>query len=77
MFYQTLCAARGCCWRPWNDSVIPWCFFVNNHGYNAEKVTSTNAGEKCSIRGDPTYFKLNKKSIFTFFLWKNILNKIK
>lgn len=23
--------------------------------------------------GDPTYFKLNKKSIFKIFLWKNIL----
>ena len=49
MFYQATCALRGCCWKPWNNSVIPWCFFVNNHGYNAEGIKTTNTGENCSV----------------------------
>lgn len=43
---------RGCCWKPWNDSVIPWCFFADNHGYTAEEITTTDTGENC-CRGDP------------------------
>lgn len=52
MFYQAICAMRGCCWKPWNDSVIPWCFFADNHGYTAEEITTTDTGENC-CRGDP------------------------
>ncbi|XP_007446500.1 PREDICTED: sucrase-isomaltase, intestinal [Lipotes vexillifer] len=51
---QTLCAARGCCWRPWNNSVIPWCFFVDNHGYNAEGTTSTNTGLEAKLNRIPS-----------------------
>ncbi|KAK7820953.1 hypothetical protein U0070_026011, partial [Myodes glareolus] len=39
---QAKCAERGCCWRPWNSSDIPWCFFANNHGYSAESIITTN-----------------------------------
>ncbi|XP_040830836.1 sucrase-isomaltase, intestinal [Ochotona curzoniae] len=41
---QAICAQRNCCWRPTNDSVVPWCFFVNNHGYTAQGVTTTSTG---------------------------------
>ncbi|XP_061049452.1 sucrase-isomaltase, intestinal [Eubalaena glacialis] len=51
---KTLCAARGCCWRPWNNSVIPWCFFVDNHGYNAEGTTSTNTGLEAKLNRIPS-----------------------
>lgn len=61
MFYQAICAMRGCCWKPWNDSTIPWCFFADNHGYNVEKITSTNAGENCC---HIIYFKWNEKHMF-------------
>ncbi|KAM5332711.1 sucrase-isomaltase, intestinal [Glossophaga mutica] len=51
---QTTCALRGCCWRPWNDSVTPWCFFVNNHGYNAEEIKTTNAGLEAKLNRIPS-----------------------
>lgn len=55
---QAQCEARGCCWRPYNNSVIPWCFFVDNHGYKSEGVTSTNTGleAKLSRIPSPTLF---------------------
>ncbi|XP_045707250.1 sucrase-isomaltase, intestinal [Phyllostomus hastatus] len=55
---QATCALRGCCWRPWNDSVTPWCFFVNNHGYNAEEIKTTNAGLEAKLNriSSPTLF---------------------
>ncbi|ELW64814.1 Sucrase-isomaltase, intestinal [Tupaia chinensis] len=55
---QALCAQRGCCWRPWNSSVIPWCFFVNNHGYNAEGLRTTNTGLEANLNriSSPTLF---------------------
>uniref|UniRef100_A0A8C5KHT8 Sucrase-isomaltase, intestinal n=1 Tax=Jaculus jaculus TaxID=51337 RepID=A0A8C5KHT8_JACJA len=55
---QAICAERGCCWRPWNNSVVPWCFFVDNHGYNAEQMTTTNTGleAKLSRIPSPTLF---------------------
>lgn len=52
---QTLCATRGCCWKPWNDSIIPWCFFVDNHGYNVEGTTSTtNTGLEAKLNRIPS-----------------------
>ncbi|XP_062955067.1 sucrase-isomaltase, intestinal [Cynocephalus volans] len=55
---QATCAQRGCCWRPWNDTVIPWCFFVNNHGYNVEEMAATNTGleAKLSRIASPSLF---------------------
>ncbi|XP_036997134.2 sucrase-isomaltase, intestinal [Artibeus jamaicensis] len=55
---QATCALRGCCWRPWNNSVVPWCFFVDNHGYNAEDVKTTNAGLEATLNriSSPTLF---------------------
>ncbi|XP_011379112.1 sucrase-isomaltase, intestinal [Pteropus vampyrus] len=55
---QAICAMRGCCWKPWNDSTIPWCFFADNHGYNVEKITSTNAGLEANLNriSSPTLF---------------------
>lgn len=51
---QAICRMRGCCWRPWNNSGIPWCFFVDNHGYNAEKVTVTNTGLEAKLNRIPS-----------------------
>nr|XP_001504613.1 sucrase-isomaltase, intestinal [Equus caballus] len=51
---QALCASRGCCWRPWNDSVIPWCFFVDNHGYNVEEMTTNNTGLEARLNRIPS-----------------------
>uniref|UniRef100_A0A8C6W327 Sucrase-isomaltase, intestinal n=1 Tax=Nannospalax galili TaxID=1026970 RepID=A0A8C6W327_NANGA len=55
---QAQCAARGCCWSPWNSTVIPWCFFVDNHGYNSEGLTTTDTGleAKLSRIPSPTLF---------------------
>ncbi|ELK15857.1 Sucrase-isomaltase, intestinal [Pteropus alecto] len=55
---QAICAMRGCCWKPWNDSAIPWCFFADNHGYNVEKITSTSAGLEANLNriSSPTLF---------------------
>ncbi|XP_036902604.1 sucrase-isomaltase, intestinal [Sturnira hondurensis] len=55
---QATCALRGCCWRPWNNSIVPWCFFVNNHGYNAEGIKTTNAGLEARLNriSSPTLF---------------------
>ena len=51
---QAICAMRGCCWKPWNDSVIPWCFFADNHGYTAEKITTTNTGLEAKLNRIPS-----------------------
>nr|ANF89437.1 truncated sucrase-isomaltase [Desmodus rotundus] len=51
---QATCALRGCCWKPWNNSVIPWCFFVNNHGYNAEGIKTTNTGLEAKLNRIPS-----------------------
>ncbi|XP_016017508.2 sucrase-isomaltase, intestinal isoform X1 [Rousettus aegyptiacus] len=55
---QAICAMRGCCWKPWNDSVIPWCFFADNHGYTAEKITTTDTGLEAQLNriSSPTLF---------------------
>ncbi|XP_025725600.2 LOW QUALITY PROTEIN: sucrase-isomaltase, intestinal [Callorhinus ursinus] len=55
---QAACAMRGCCWKPWNDSRIPWCFFVDNHGYNVDKVTTTSTGLEATLNriSSPTLF---------------------
>uniref|UniRef100_A0A452QIN5 Sucrase-isomaltase n=1 Tax=Ursus americanus TaxID=9643 RepID=A0A452QIN5_URSAM len=53
---QATCATRGCCWKPWNDSVIPWCFFVDNHGYNVDKVTTTRLEATLNRISSPTLF---------------------
>uniref|UniRef100_G1SKM6 Sucrase-isomaltase, intestinal n=1 Tax=Oryctolagus cuniculus TaxID=9986 RepID=G1SKM6_RABIT len=55
---QAICAQRNCCWRPWNNSDIPWCFFVDNHGYNVEGMTTTSTGLEA---------RLNRKSTPTLF----------
>ncbi|KAL1778054.1 sucrase-isomaltase, intestinal, partial [Sigmodon hispidus] len=51
---QAKCAERGCCWRPWNNSVIPWCFFVNNHGYNAEPANIKDTGLEAKLNRIPS-----------------------
>ncbi|XP_019573698.2 sucrase-isomaltase, intestinal [Rhinolophus sinicus] len=51
---QAICRMRGCCWRPGNNSGIPWCFFVDNHGYNAEKITVTNTGLEAKLNRIPS-----------------------
>uniref|UniRef100_H0V6I4 Sucrase-isomaltase, intestinal n=1 Tax=Cavia porcellus TaxID=10141 RepID=H0V6I4_CAVPO len=55
---QATCAQRGCCWKPWNDSVVPWCFFVDNHGYRVDKRTTTNTGLEVNLNriSSPTLF---------------------
>ncbi|XP_051054776.1 sucrase-isomaltase, intestinal [Phodopus roborovskii] len=51
---QATCEERGCCWRPWNNSIIPWCFFVKNHGYNAESVTTKDTGLEAKLNRIPS-----------------------
>ncbi|XP_075403992.1 sucrase-isomaltase, intestinal [Tenrec ecaudatus] len=51
---QAICAQRGCCWRPWNYSVIPWCFFAENHGYNAQPVKTTTTGLETQLNRIPS-----------------------
>ncbi|KAM7133396.1 sucrase-isomaltase, intestinal [Molossus nigricans] len=55
---KATCELRGCCWRPWNNSVIPWCFFANNHGYTAEEIKTTNSGLEAKLNriSSPTLF---------------------
>ncbi|XP_053456512.1 sucrase-isomaltase, intestinal [Nycticebus coucang] len=55
---QATCAQRGCCWRPRNDSTVPWCFFADNHGYNVEEKTTTSTGSTAKLRriSSPTVF---------------------
>ncbi|XP_054432879.1 sucrase-isomaltase, intestinal [Pteronotus mesoamericanus] len=62
---QATCALRGCCWRPWNNSVIPWCFFVNNHGYTAEEIKTTNTGLESKLNriSSPTLFGSDINSV--------------
>uniref|UniRef100_A0A3Q0SL80 P-type domain-containing protein n=1 Tax=Amphilophus citrinellus TaxID=61819 RepID=A0A3Q0SL80_AMPCI len=35
---QMKCEERGCCWSPWDESNVPWCFFPTNHGYTVLKA---------------------------------------
>ncbi|KAK2496039.1 hypothetical protein MC885_013513, partial [Smutsia gigantea] len=51
---QEVCARRGCCWRPWNNSLIPWCFFGDNHGYYVEGMKSTNTGLEAKLNRIPS-----------------------
>ncbi|XP_026269884.2 sucrase-isomaltase, intestinal isoform X2 [Urocitellus parryii] len=55
---QAICAQRGCCWRPQNDSIVPWCFFADNHGYNAEESTTSSTGLETKLNriASPTLF---------------------
>nr|XP_040126497.1 sucrase-isomaltase, intestinal [Ictidomys tridecemlineatus] len=55
---QAICAQRGCCWRPRNDSIVPWCFFADNHGYNAEESTTSSTGLETKLNriASPTLF---------------------
>ncbi|XP_066097514.1 sucrase-isomaltase, intestinal isoform X1 [Saccopteryx bilineata] len=62
---QAICALRGCCWKPWNNSVIPWCFFANNHGYTAEEIKTTNTGFETKLKriASPTLFGKDINSV--------------
>ncbi|XP_052587358.1 sucrase-isomaltase, intestinal [Peromyscus californicus insignis] len=62
---QAICEERGCCWSPWNNSVIPWCFFVNNHGYHAEAVTVKDTGLEAKLNriSSPTLFGEDIQSV--------------
>ncbi|XP_007946915.1 sucrase-isomaltase, intestinal [Orycteropus afer afer] len=51
---QAICAQRGCCWRPWNYSYIPWCFFAENHGYNAQEIKTTTTGLETQLNRIPS-----------------------
>uniref|UniRef100_A0A8B7TU07 alpha-glucosidase n=1 Tax=Castor canadensis TaxID=51338 RepID=A0A8B7TU07_CASCN len=51
---QVVCEQRGCCWRPWNNSVVPWCFFVDNHGYNVEKIERKSTGLEGNLNRIPS-----------------------
>ncbi|XP_058412401.1 sucrase-isomaltase, intestinal [Diceros bicornis minor] len=51
---QAVCETRGCCWKPWNDSLIPWCFFVDNHGYNVETMTTNSTGLEARLNRIPS-----------------------
>ncbi|KAG8511483.1 Sucrase-isomaltase, intestinal, partial [Galemys pyrenaicus] len=55
---KEICALRGCCWKPHNNSISPWCFFASNHGYQAETPTTTRAGLEAKLRriSTPTLF---------------------
>ncbi|KAL0592712.1 Sucrase-isomaltase, intestinal [Plecturocebus cupreus] len=63
---EETCTQRGCCWRPWNDSVTPWCFFVDNHGYNAEGIAPTDLGLQATLRriSSPTLFGNDIGSVY-------------
>ncbi|VFV36808.1 sucrase-intestinal, partial [Lynx pardinus] len=49
-----VCSERGCCWKPWNDSLIPWCFFADNHGYNVERMITTSIGLEAKLNRKPS-----------------------
>ncbi|XP_017358744.1 sucrase-isomaltase, intestinal [Cebus imitator] len=51
---EETCKQRGCCWKPWNDSLIPWCFFVDNHGYNSEGISQTDLGLQATLKRIPS-----------------------
>ncbi|XP_006891565.1 PREDICTED: sucrase-isomaltase, intestinal-like [Elephantulus edwardii] len=55
---QAICIQRGCCWKPWNNSIIPWCFFAQNHGYNSQRISNTNTGREAQLEriNSPTIF---------------------
>lgn len=62
---QVICAQRGCCWRPWNDSIVPWCFFADNHGYNAEESSTSSTGLETKLNriASPTLFGKDINSV--------------
>uniref|UniRef100_G3U1B0 Sucrase-isomaltase n=1 Tax=Loxodonta africana TaxID=9785 RepID=G3U1B0_LOXAF len=62
---QAICAQRGCCWRPWNDSIIPWCFFAENHGYNAQGIETISTGVEAQLNriSSPTLFGNDLNSV--------------
>ncbi|XP_037382547.1 sucrase-isomaltase, intestinal [Talpa occidentalis] len=52
---KEICAKRGCCWRPWNNTIVPWCFFASNHGYQAlGKTTTTSTGLEAKLKRIPS-----------------------
>ncbi|XP_048201809.1 sucrase-isomaltase, intestinal [Perognathus longimembris pacificus] len=55
---QVTCEQRGCCWRPGNNSGIPWCFFADNHGYIMEQKTLKDNGLEAKLNriASPTLF---------------------
>lgn len=63
IFSQAKCAERGCCWRPWNSSDIPWCFFAQNHGYSAGPIIPKATGKECPCY-DSSEHVLSRKSLF-------------
>ncbi|XP_042534803.1 sucrase-isomaltase, intestinal isoform X2 [Dipodomys spectabilis] len=51
---QTVCAQRGCCWRPGNNTGVPWCFFADNHGYRVQQKTAKNTGLEATLNKIPS-----------------------
>ncbi|MEE6501197.1 hypothetical protein FKM82_004096 [Ascaphus truei] len=51
---QALCKQRGCCWRPFNETYAPWCFFSNSHGYEVQGgQKKTQAGFEANLKRLP------------------------
>ncbi|NWR66179.1 SUIS protein, partial [Bucorvus abyssinicus] len=52
---QSLCARRGCCWSPLNDTSVPWCFFSAEHGYRVDgALRTTREGFQATLRRLPS-----------------------
>ncbi|XP_074048617.1 sucrase-isomaltase, intestinal [Macrotis lagotis] len=51
---EAVCAQRGCCWSPLNDTYFPWCIFGDNHGYRVDEQQPTKAGMQMKLSRIPS-----------------------
>ncbi|XP_063061397.1 sucrase-isomaltase, intestinal [Engraulis encrasicolus] len=47
---QRKCLERGCCWKPLDETNVPWCFFSENHGYNVTSDQSSSTKVEATLQ---------------------------
>uniref|UniRef100_A0A673G2Q8 P-type domain-containing protein n=1 Tax=Sinocyclocheilus rhinocerous TaxID=307959 RepID=A0A673G2Q8_9TELE len=76
---QQKCLERACCWRPLNETNVPWCFFSKNHGYSMvseSKPDSTHIEAKLTRMDAPSLFGADIKEL-TFYAEMQTENRLR
>ncbi|XP_066565478.1 sucrase-isomaltase, intestinal isoform X2 [Amia ocellicauda] len=71
---EEACKARGCIWETSSTAKVPWCFFPQDYGYIASKISETPSGMSYELRRNTKYPNNRLKSVETIRLEINYLN---
>ncbi|XP_069583495.1 sucrase-isomaltase, intestinal isoform X1 [Ranitomeya imitator] len=47
---EVACTQRGCCWSPYSETSVPWCYFSKTHGYDVVATKETKSGFTANLK---------------------------